>query len=154
MEHHQLGALQPQRRDHGEQEGPCPRRGTGKKMQANTLLLMVILLSACRADGPILCLALLVSYILYLLDHLRALITSSPQPQALVLLFALIDAVQLAVSDTVESANFHPLLRFSILVHVMRFCWLNLLKICRYLPTSAKVRGRAPDVEGQFDRLS
>ncbi len=112
MEHHQPGALQPQRRDQGEQPGVCPRGGTGKKEQANKPLLMIILLLACRADGPILCLALLVLYILYLFDHLRALITSSPQPQALVRLFALVEALQLATSDIVESANFPPVLRF------------------------------------------
>lgn len=60
VEHHQPGALQPQRRDHGEQEEPCPRGGAGEKEQGDKLLLMVTLLLACRADGSILCLALLV----------------------------------------------------------------------------------------------
>lgn len=56
-----------------------------------------------------LCLALLV---LHLFDHLRALIVSSPQARALVLPFALVEAVQLATSGTVDSANIRPLRLF------------------------------------------
>lgn len=47
------------------------------------------LLLACKVDEPKLCIALFVPYIQYLFDHLRALTTSSPQPRALVTLFAL-----------------------------------------------------------------
>lgn len=40
MEHHQLRALQPQGRDHGEQEGPCPRGGTGEKEPTLEVLVL------------------------------------------------------------------------------------------------------------------
>lgn len=40
MEHHQFRALQPQGRDHGEQEGPCPGRGTGEKEPTLEVLVL------------------------------------------------------------------------------------------------------------------
>lgn len=43
VDHRQPGALEPQRRDNGEQEGPRPRRGTGEREK--------LLNSALRADG-------------------------------------------------------------------------------------------------------
>lgn len=44
VEHHQPGALQPQRGDHGEQEGPCPRGGAGKEGPTGELLLVAVVL--------------------------------------------------------------------------------------------------------------
>lgn len=103
MEHYQPGALQPQGRDHGEQERPCPRGGTGEKELANKLLLMVILFLACRTDGPVLCVALPVLCILYLFAHLRALTMLLPQTQTSL---CFVPAVQPAASDTVKSRYF------------------------------------------------
>lgn len=66
-----------------------PVRGEAPVRRSKLIRSCSWLLLACKVDGPKLCLALLELYILYLFDYLRALITSSPQPRALVTLLAL-----------------------------------------------------------------
>lgn len=48
VEHHQLRAFQPQGRDHGEQEGPCPRGGTGERTHLEVSMNYVLV--ACRVS--------------------------------------------------------------------------------------------------------
>lgn len=110
---------------------------------------MVTLLLACRDEKPLLCLALLVPCILYLFDHVVATSSSLRAPFAPLSrrfsspLQAQLNQQTFPLAEVIHTGSHQPPLP-----------GLICLEIRRYLSTRVKVRGRAPDVEGQFDKLS